>query len=73
MSYTCKTCSAIAEDPGHLCNPCGDKQQGSFCGDTAVDTAHMCKDKLEAMKFVCDSCGRLAMEMGHLCFPSDIH
>jgi hypothetical protein len=32
-----------------------------------VDTAHMCKDKLAAMKYVCEGCGRVAMEAGHLC------
>lgn len=72
MSYTCKTCGALANEPGHLCNPCGDKTSCNFCGTTNVNTAHMCKDKLGTMKFVCEGCGRVAMEEGHLCKPSGI-
>ena len=62
-----KTCGAVADEPGHLCSPCGDKAACSFCGAPAVDTAHMCKDKLSAMKYVCEGCGRVAMEEDHLC------
>ena len=32
MAYTCKHCGAMANDPGHLCNPCGDPAKCSFCG-----------------------------------------
>ena len=53
MAYTCKNCGAVANEPGHLCNPCGDKANCSFCGTPSVDTGHMCKDKLAAMKYVC--------------------
>ena len=66
MAYTCKTCGAVAKEPGHLCNPCGDKTKCSFCGAPAADAKHVCKDKLAAMKFVCDGCGRVAMEKEHL-------
>ena len=72
MAYTCKQCGAVAKDPGHLCNPCGDRQNCSFCGTPEVNHAHMCKGKLTAMKFVCDGCGRVAMESEHLCKPSPI-
>ncbi len=72
MAYTCKNCGAVANEPGHLCNPCGDAKKCSFCGSPDVDTAHMCKDKLASMKFVCDGCGRVAMEETHLCKPSPI-
>jgi hypothetical protein len=24
MAHTCKTCGAVAEDPGHMCDPCGE-------------------------------------------------
>ena len=72
MAYTCKNCGAVANEPGHLCNPCGDKEKCSFCGAPLVDTKHMCKDKLAAMKFVCGGCGRVAMEPSHLCKPNPI-
>ena len=72
MSYTCNNCGAVANEPGHLCNPCGDKSNCSFCGIFNIDTTHMCSDKLAAMKYVCEGCGRVAMEEGHLCEPSII-
>ena len=72
MAYTCKNCGAVADAPGHLCNPCGDKQKCSFCGAPEVDHTHICKSKLSAMKFVCDGCGRVAMESEHLCKPAPI-
>ena len=62
MAYTCKNCGAVANEPGHLCNPCGDAKKCSFCGSQDVDPAHMCKD----------GCGRVAMQEGHLCKPSPI-
>jgi hypothetical protein len=72
MAYTCKTCGAVASEPGHLCNPCGDAKKCSFCGAPKVDAKHVCKDKLSAMKYVCDGCGRVAMEATHLCKPAAI-
>jgi rRNA maturation endonuclease Nob1 len=72
MNYTCKTCGAVAEEPGHLCSPCGDKAACNFCGTPEIDAAHVCKDKLAAMKYVCEGCGRVATEEGHLCKPSAI-
>jgi hypothetical protein len=72
MAHTCKNCGAVANDPGHLCDPCGDKANCSFCGTPNVAAGHICKDKLAAMKFVCDGCGRVAMEKGHLCKPTAI-
>ncbi len=72
MAYTCKNCGAVANAPGHLCNPCGDEKKCSFCGAPSVDQTHICKDKLAAMKFVCGGCGRVAMEENHLCKPSSI-
>ena len=72
MAYTCTNCGAVANAPGHLCNPCGDASKCSFCGTPEVSTTHVCKDKLAAMKFVCDGCGRVAMEEAHLCKPSTI-
>ncbi len=72
MAHTCKTCGAVANDPGHLCQPCSDKSKCSFCGATQTDPKHMCKDKLAAMQFVCDGCGRVAMEAEHLCKATPI-
>ncbi len=72
MAYTCKNCGAVADAPGHLCNPCSDKAKCSFCGAPETDHTHQCKDKLAAMKFVCGGCGRVAMEQEHLCKPSPI-
>jgi len=37
MEYTCKNCGAVADEPGHLCNPCGDKANCSFCGTPEVE------------------------------------
>jgi hypothetical protein len=70
MAYTCKNCGAVADHPGHLCNPCGDKEKCSFCGAPSVNALHTCRGKLNAMKYVCDGCGRVAMEENHLCKPS---
>ncbi len=72
MAYTCKNCGAIAEEPGHLCDPCGDAAKCSFCGVSNVAPKHICKDKLAAMKYVCEECGRAATEEAHLCKPTPI-
>ncbi len=72
MSYTCKQCGAIADAPGHLCNPCGDASKCSCCGEMNTDTKHVCKDKLAQMKYVCEGCGRVAMEKEHVCKPAEI-
>jgi len=72
MAYTCKNCGAVADEPGHLCNPCADKEKCSFCGTHETDTRHMCKDKLAKMKYSCSGCGRVAMAAGHLCQPTPI-
>lgn len=72
MAFTCKTCGAIAESPGHLCSPCGDESACSFCGHPKTDARHVCKDKIAAMKYVCDNCGRLATKKEHLCNPSAV-
>lgn len=73
MEYTCKKCGAIAEEPGHLCNPCGDSSRCSFCGKPDSGSKHMCKDKLKAMKYVCAECGRVATEDYLLCKPAAIN
>jgi len=72
MAYTCKTCGAMAEAPGHLCNPCGDETECEFCGTPNVDARHLCKDRLERMRYVCTGCGRVSMEEWHVCQPSPI-
>lgn len=72
MSYTCKKCGAVADDPGHLCNPCGDREKCNFCGTLDTTQTHMCSGKLTVMKYVCDGCGRVAMESKNLCKPTPI-
>lgn len=72
MPYTCKNCGAVADSPGHLCNPCDDKSQCSFCGATQVGATHVCKEKLVSMKYVCGGCGRVATDQKHLCQPAPI-
>lgn len=69
MEYTCGTCGALANKPGHLCNPCDDENVVSFCGNKYVDTGSVCIEKFSAMKFTCGQCGRGAVEEGHLCKP----
>lgn len=72
MSYTCNTCGALSEAPGHLCSPCDDESECSFCGTPEVDSKHVCKDKLSEMKYVCGGCGRVAVEENNLCKPQAI-
>lgn len=72
MAYTCKTCGAIAEEPGHLCDPCGEEQGCSFCGAPNVSLKHVCKGKLSAMEYCCENCGRVATEAKYLCKPRSI-
>ena len=32
MAHTCKTCGAVAADPGHLCAPSAETTTCSYCG-----------------------------------------
>jgi DNA-directed RNA polymerase subunit RPC12/RpoP len=70
--YTCKTCGALAEEPGHLCNANMDPMTCAFCGDKAPHTKHYCKGKLDDIKYVCSKCGRLATSEELLCEPSKV-
>jgi predicted RNA-binding Zn-ribbon protein involved in translation (DUF1610 family) len=72
MAYTCKNCGALADEPGHLCNPCDDVTACTFCGEEEVDSVHMCREKMKAMHYVCENCGRVAVEGKHLCKPKAI-
>jgi uncharacterized Zn finger protein len=72
MAHTCKNCGAVADDPGHLCNPSVEILGCSFCGATDVGATHVCKAKLGAMKYSCQSCGRVAAESSDLCKPGEI-
>lgn len=72
MAHTCKTCGAVADSPAHLCSPCDDTSDCTFCGAPKVDIRHVCRDKLSEMQYVCGGCGRVAMEESHLCKPEFI-
>jgi predicted RNA-binding Zn-ribbon protein involved in translation (DUF1610 family) len=72
MAHTCKSCGAVADDPGHLCNPTVEVLTCPFCGEADVSATHVCQKKLAAIKYSCESCGRVAAESGNLCKPSEI-
>jgi len=71
--YVCSTCGALAEEPGHLCNPQGEKAACSYCAqEVSPHEKHFCKGKLEDIKYVCEGCGRLATKADFLCKPKDV-
>ncbi|TKB09981.1 hypothetical protein [Desulforhopalus sp. IMCC35007] len=72
MAHTCKSCGAVADDPGHLCDPIDEEISCSFCGEKNVGITHVCKAKLAAIKYSCSSCGRMAASSGDLCKPTEI-
>jgi len=72
MAHTCKNCGAVADDPGHLCNPTDQALHCSYCGEHNVSINHVCKGKLAAMNYSCSTCGRVAEEEGSLCNPAEI-
>jgi DNA-directed RNA polymerase subunit RPC12/RpoP len=69
--YVCESCGALADEPGHLCNPKG-KATCSYCGEKDPHVSHMCKGKMEDLKHVCGKCGRLATSSEFLCEPKDV-
>lgn len=72
-SYVCKTCGALAEEPGHLCNPQGTGLKCTYCGmEHTPHEKHYCKGKLENLKYVCENCGRLATSEDFLCKPMEV-
>jgi hypothetical protein len=72
MAYTCTTCGASAETPGHLCSPCDETSSCNFCGKSKAEARHICRDKLVALQFFCTTCGRVAEKENFLCKPSPI-
>ena len=72
MARTCQNCGAVADDPGHLCNPADVHLHCEYCGAHNVPTNHVCKGKLAAMNYSCSTCGRVAQERNQLCNPTDI-
>lgn len=72
MAHTCKSCGAVADDPGHLCNPVVEEIDCEFCGEKNVSAMHVCKAKLDALKFSCENCGRVAPQSSDLCKPVEI-
>ena len=72
-AYVCATCGAVAEAPGHLCNPQGAETKCSYCGvEHDAHAKHYCKGKMEDLKYVCDKCGRLATSKDFLCAPKNV-
>lgn len=73
QAYVCETCGALAEEPGHLCNPRGAAMSCTYCGmEHAPHEKHFCKGKMEDLKYVCDQCGRLATGEEFLCQPKKV-
>lgn len=72
MAYTCTSCGAVADTPGHLCSPCDDRSPCGSCGTREAGGRHVCRDKPVAMRFYCTSCGREAAENRLLCNPAPI-
>jgi DNA-directed RNA polymerase subunit RPC12/RpoP len=70
--YTCQTCGALAEEPGHLCNPGGEAMTCAYCGKKGPFAQHYCKGKLEDINYVCENCGRLATSADLLCKPTSV-
>jgi hypothetical protein len=71
-AYTCKTCGAVAAEPGHLCNPSTEIMPCAYCGERTPHVKHYCKGKMEDLKYVCEGCGRLAPSAELLCKPSKV-
>jgi DNA-directed RNA polymerase subunit RPC12/RpoP len=72
-AYVCATCGAMAEEPGHLCNPEGAAMKCTYCGfEHAAHEKHYCKGKMEDLKYVCEKCGRLASSKDLLCDPKGV-
>ncbi len=72
MAHTCKSCGAVADDPGHLCAPVAEEVSCEYCGEKNVSVTHVCKAKLESLKFSCGNCGRVAPKSSDLCKPVEI-
>jgi len=72
MAHTCQNCGAVADDPGHLCNPADLALHCDYCGAHDVSVNHVCKGKLAAMQYSCGSCGRMATDENQLCKPVKI-
>ncbi|MDO9070285.1 MAG: hypothetical protein Q7V36_02055 [Deltaproteobacteria bacterium] len=71
MAHTCKTCGAVAAEPGHLCAPSAETTTCSYCGEKSPHVKHYCKGKMDDLKYVCE-CGRLATAPELLCKPSKV-
>lgn len=72
MAYTCMTCGAVADSPGHLCSPIDASTSCTFCGTETTEKRHVCRDKLAAVQYYCSTCGQVAEERSYLCNPEPI-
>lgn len=71
-AYVCSTCGAVAEEPGHLCNPASETHTCAYCGQEAPPAQHYCKGKMDDLRYVCQGCGRLAPSEHMLCKPKEV-
>jgi len=42
------------------------------CGASTLDAKHVCKPKLQKLKYTCKKCGRLSVASDKLCKPAEI-
>ncbi len=72
MSHTCSTCGAVADNPANLCNPEVVSLTCEHCGEENVSANHVCKAKINALKFSCGTCGKVSETDADLCNPKEI-
>jgi DNA-directed RNA polymerase subunit RPC12/RpoP len=71
--YVCETCGALADEPGHLCNPKGQPLTCTYCGfEHGPHVKHFCEGKMKDLKYTCEQCGRLAPTADVLCQPKEV-
>lgn len=72
MSHTCTTCGAVADEASALCNPEIVNLACDHCGEENVSVNHVCREKIDALKFSCGTCGKVSDTDADLCNPKEI-